>query len=249
MFPPKDIARNLLMSSPRVRRASRRHHATGILGDSDEARRVIEELIADVRRPLHGCHVLELGPARGVALMQQAQTRGAECSAFDVVDYLTHAEATELGIDYRVAADGSIPWPDCSFDVVWSHSVLEHVRDPSATLGEIRRVLRPGGHHVALVDLESHYGGRGDPREMYGFLRYSPRFWDLMASNRSSWLNRLRLSDWRRLLVEADLEPVAERPVEARCGLVALRQVAYLDRYSDEDVLTKRAVLTSRRSD
>lgn len=38
-----------------------------------------------------------------------------------------------------------LPFPDESFDVVWSNGVLHHTRDPDRTLAEICRVLKVGG--------------------------------------------------------------------------------------------------------
>ena len=52
------------------------------------------------------------------------------------------------GVEFKVCSQTQIPYPDASFDVVLSHDVLEHVQDPRISLGEIRRVLRPGGLSV-----------------------------------------------------------------------------------------------------
>jgi ubiquinone/menaquinone biosynthesis C-methylase UbiE len=41
-----------------------------------------------------------------------------------------------------------LPFDDASFDLVVSGLVLEHLRDPGAFFGEVRRVLRPGGRAV-----------------------------------------------------------------------------------------------------
>jgi SAM-dependent methyltransferase len=44
-----------------------------------------------------------------------------------------------------------LPFKDASFDVVLATEVLEHVADADAAVGEIRRVLAPGGHAVVTV--------------------------------------------------------------------------------------------------
>src|SRR5688572_30906150 len=38
-----------------------------------------------------------------------------------------------------------LPFADASFDVVYAHQVLQHLREPGAALLEVLRVLRPGG--------------------------------------------------------------------------------------------------------
>jgi arsenite methyltransferase len=56
-------------------------------------------------------------------------------------------------VEFRQADAARLPFPDRHFDVVVSMQVLEYVNDTQAALGEIFRVLRPGGH-VALMDTD-----------------------------------------------------------------------------------------------
>ena len=71
------------------------------------------------------------------------------------------AEVHGLDVDPEVAErypqrfwltnGGRLPFADRSFDLVCSEYVFEHVADPRAVMAELARVLRPGGHLVALT--------------------------------------------------------------------------------------------------
>ncbi|HET9729015.1 MAG TPA: class I SAM-dependent methyltransferase [Acidimicrobiia bacterium] len=50
------------------------------------------------------------------------------------------------GLEAVNAVVGALPFPDVSFDVVYSCKVLPHVPDIRGGLREVARVLRPGGH-------------------------------------------------------------------------------------------------------
>jgi len=45
----------------------------------------------------------------------------------------------------------SLPFPDSSFDVVYSNGVLHHIPDTQRVIEEIHRVLRPGGKAIIMV--------------------------------------------------------------------------------------------------
>ena len=78
----------------------------------------------------------------------------------------------------------SIPFPDNSFDVVTSSSVINNLRGDSKklkALEEIFRVLRPGGGFLLLEPL----------RDSWGFLTWTPFFvWMLLPKDR--WVTLLK---------------------------------------------------------
>lgn len=58
---------------------------------------------------------------------------------------------------FEVADAYQLPFPDGSFDAVFAHAVLWHLREPIKALAEMRRVLRPRG----IVGIrECDWGGR-----------------------------------------------------------------------------------------
>lgn len=66
------------------------------------------------------------------------------------------SEAAALGLDnlrYQVASLYELPFETGSFDAVFAHQVLQHLREPSAAIREMLRVLRPGGL-IAVRDVD-----------------------------------------------------------------------------------------------
>jgi len=61
-------------------------------------------------------------------------------------------------LDRGVVADLSdLPFPDNTFDLVFSIYVLEHVSDSAPVISEIGRVLKPGGLFLSLTPNRFHY--------------------------------------------------------------------------------------------
>jgi SAM-dependent methyltransferase len=48
-------------------------------------------------------------------------------------------------VEFRAGNAYALPFADAQFDALFSHALLEHLRDPARAMGEFRRVLRPGG--------------------------------------------------------------------------------------------------------
>jgi hypothetical protein len=63
--------------------------------------------------------------------------------------YAPGAAATHAGIEAQDLM--ACTHPDASFDLVVTSDILEHVRRPRQAFAEIRRILRPGGHHVFTI--------------------------------------------------------------------------------------------------
>jgi ubiquinone/menaquinone biosynthesis C-methylase UbiE len=133
--------------------------------------RRFREHIVDLAGIAPGESVLDVGCGTGsLALAAKRRTgpagdvRGVDASAEMVAR--AAAKAAKAGVDagFRRAEIEALPFPDASFDVVLSTLMLHHLTDGGLPdgIGEIRRVLKPGGRFLA-VDIGGGKGHRHGP--------------------------------------------------------------------------------------
>jgi ubiquinone/menaquinone biosynthesis C-methylase UbiE len=97
--------------------------------------------------------VLEIGVGAGTDFVRWVQS-GARAVGLDLTDAgvaLTRERLELYGLDAKVQQGDAenLPFPDASFDIVYSYGVLHHTPDTPRAVSEVHRVLRPGG--IALV--------------------------------------------------------------------------------------------------
>ncbi|GAA5533107.1 class I SAM-dependent methyltransferase [Deinococcus aluminii] len=62
------------------------------------------------------------------------------------------------GVEFVQASADALPFPEGAFDVVTARHMLYHVPDVPAALAEFARVLRPGGHFLAVTNASGYMG-------------------------------------------------------------------------------------------
>jgi SAM-dependent methyltransferase len=92
--------------------------------------------------------LLEVGCGQGVFL-EAASRAGWRALGVEMLPELARVAREERGLDVRTGELCDARLPDASVDAAYMNEVIEHVVDPVALLGELRRVLRPGG--IALL--------------------------------------------------------------------------------------------------
>ena len=162
------------------------------------------------RRAGEGAAVLDFGCGRG-ELVALARSRGFAASGCDWYGgpwawlYDDVMKDPELSARIRrIAPDGRLPFEAGAFDAVTSNMVFEHIADFRGPLAEIARVLKPGGHFIALFPsrelwFEQHVGLPFAHRFAPGsqaqrrYLAAAHRFglgWQREGLTRAAWVER-----------------------------------------------------------
>jgi SAM-dependent methyltransferase len=116
----------------------------------------VERFAAIVRQHLRPeFRVLDFGAGRGKDGLLDFRDVVDHVAGVDIDDgvlrnpYLHERQLIEPG--------KPLDFADNTFDVVYSCNVLEHVDDPQAVIGDIVRVLKPGGLFLAKTPNRNHY--------------------------------------------------------------------------------------------
>lgn len=109
-----------------------------------------------------GLKVLEIGVGMGADYLEWlkagAQATGIDLSAASVERARQRCEGEGLMPSLRVADAEQLPFPDNSYDVVYSYGVMHHSPNTPQCVHEAWRVLKPGGqarimiyHHLSVT--------------------------------------------------------------------------------------------------
>jgi ubiquinone/menaquinone biosynthesis C-methylase UbiE len=103
----------------------------------------------------YGKKLLEIGVGAGTDHLQWARS-GVQCFGIDLTDAALEATRTRLAIYgfesnlERVDAE-VLPFPNETFDIVYSWGVIHHSENPEFIISEIRRVLKSDGLFIGMM--------------------------------------------------------------------------------------------------
>lgn len=102
-----------------------------------------------------GKKVLEVGVGAGTDHLQFARA-GAVLSGIDLTDAAVEMVGKRLALeglssDLRRSDAETLPFPDNTFDYVYSWGVLHHTPDTERALAEVHRVCKPGGRVCIML--------------------------------------------------------------------------------------------------
>lgn len=161
--------------------------------------------------PPLGTRVLDLGCGDGMLTRTVSKLLGiaAPSSWIGIEPDPTDAKAARsIGIydDVRCAGGDVTGLPDASVDGAFSNSVLEHIPDLKPVLGEVARVLRPGGRFVFTVPAVAFRAALGGCGAARWLARRRGESAADMVDRRLQHVRYPTPEEWSLLLAEAGLK-------------------------------------------
>jgi SAM-dependent methyltransferase len=193
-----------------------------------------------VETPLAGKTLLEIGSGFGISLALMLKYFSVDAygiepasEGFESSNSCAREIMASNGLDPSRVIDAvgeRIPFPDASFDIVYSNNVLEHTQKPALVLSEALRVLKPGGRlFIEVPNYLAYYEG-------HYLLPQPPIFWNGMLAAWVGWVFR-RDPQFARTL-RTEINPIwirkTMRSIERRYAHVVLTlgEERFLERFS-----------------
>ncbi|ATU08652.1 methyltransferase domain-containing protein [Methanohalophilus portucalensis] len=121
----------------------------------DASRRTIERMASKISNLDKDSKILDIGAGYGGAARYLAKKYGCQVVALNLSEVENERDRKmneDQGLDHLITVvDGSfeeIPYPDFSFDVVWSQDAILHSGNREQVIKEVARVLKSGGDFV-----------------------------------------------------------------------------------------------------
>jgi SAM-dependent methyltransferase len=154
--------------------------------------------------PLQGLLVLKSDlwdEAKNTEILLWMAQQGARPAGIDIAYNIVH-QAKKVLADYRprlAAADvRSLPFPENTFDLIYSMGTIEHFADYGAAVRELHRVLKPSG--IAII---------GVPNKLDPFLRpLLVSLWNAFGTYPYGVEKSFTSRALRRLLESAGFQPI-----------------------------------------
>ncbi len=116
---------------------------------------ITRKRLLEILSPTSGERMLEVGPGTGYySLPVASRLDGGSLAVFDIqqemLDHVMRAAAERgpTNIEPTLGDAQALPYGDASFDGAYLVTVLGEIPDQQAALGELARVVRPGGRIV-----------------------------------------------------------------------------------------------------
>lgn len=207
-------------------------------GGETELKRMLGDVSPD------GCLILDLGCGVGGYDTLLVEAHGAEKVVGVDIDAASlelarrRASSTGLGdhLEFRHVSAGPLPFEDASFDIVFSKDTIVDLPDKQSALGELFRVLIPGGEIVLsdwfraegpmTAEMREWTSAGDETYEMATLAETSEDlarsgFTDIVTEDRNAWFKDYARQEYERLkgpLIETFVERFgrtdAERSVE-----------------------------------